>query len=117
MPAQPDHIEAILQQFPIEAGQCSACAYEIASLFQNAGETVQIGHIETDLPFLSTRTGVRLSRRIGSDLAYHEFVRVGEQIYDALTGPLGITWEAYQALFYEGVFVDGTVRVTYRTLD
>jgi hypothetical protein len=71
--------------------------------------------METYSPFLLTRNGVHLSRRIGNDLAYHEFVRVKDHVYDAMTGPMGMEWNDYQELFYEGVFDDGEIQISYST--
>jgi hypothetical protein len=85
----------------------------LGRLFVSEGLPTRIGRMETDLPFLSTRDGVRLSRRLGGDVAYHEFVVVGDRVYDALAGSGGMDWHDYQALFYKDVFTDGTLRLTY----
>jgi hypothetical protein len=106
-------IGVILNQYPPTSGQCVRCANEVFTLFDNAGIDAEIGHMETDAPFLTTRNNIQLSVRRSNDLAYHEFVRVGDTIYDSLTGPEGMSWADYQNLFYEGVFTDGTIRVTF----
>jgi hypothetical protein len=51
----------------------------------------------------------------GNSLAYHEFVRVGDCIVNGMTGAMGMEWNDYKNLFYEGVFDDGTIRVSYST--
>jgi hypothetical protein len=109
----PEEIDAILKQYPPTSGQCTQCANEVYALFDNAGIDADIGYMETDAPFLTTRDNIQLSVRRSSDLAYHEFVRVGDTIYDSLTGPHGMSWADYQNLFYAGVFTDGTIRVTF----
>ena len=108
-------IERIVKRYPVRSGQCSRCAREIYDLCTAEGFSTQIGRMETDLRFLITRNGVLLSRTIANDFAYHEFVRIGNRVYDAMTGPMGMEWEEYQKLFYEGVFDDGTIRVLYST--
>jgi hypothetical protein len=106
-------LQRIIEKYPPESGLCSPCAREIFALLDKEGVEARIGYMETDAPFLTTRDGVQLSLRVADSLAYHEFVRVGDTIYDALAGPKGMLWHDYQTLFYEGVFDDGTIRVTY----
>lgn len=109
------NVDEILSRYPLASGQCSQCAREVYALFTEQGLVAQIGHIETDLPFLTLADGTYVAHRPrGSDsLAFHEFVKVGDFVYDAITGPNGMFWDEYQSLFYEGVFTDGTIRLTY----
>lgn len=83
-------IQRILRKFPPDSGKCSQCAAQVHHLLLEAGIKVDIVRIETDFPFLATRKGIQLARRIGNNLAYHEFVQAGDQIFDALTGPTGM---------------------------
>jgi hypothetical protein len=106
-------LDNIIGNYPISSGQCSQCAREIYDLFNAEGFTAQIGRMETDLPFLSLADGKTVLSNVSSP--YHEFVRVGDTVYDSLTGPNGMHWNDYQNLFYDGVFSDGTIRVSYST--
>lgn len=108
-------IERIVKRYPVESGQCSRCAKQIYNLLTSEGFSAQIGRMETDFRFLVTRDGIRLSHRVGNSLAYHEFVRVGDHVVNGMTGAMGMEWNDYQKLFYEGVFEDGTIRVEYWT--
>lgn len=114
-PAIRKSLERIVRRYPVESGQCSRCARQIYDLLTAEGFTAQIGRMETDFRFLVTCDGVRLSHRVGNSLAYHEFVRVGHHVVNGMTGSMGMEWNDYQKLFYEGVFDDGTIRVAYST--
>jgi hypothetical protein len=35
----------------------------------------------------------------GATLAYHEFVRVGDRVFDTMTGPQGMLWNDYLKLW------------------
>lgn len=104
-------IELILKRYPIESGYCRQCAREVYDLFTALGFTAKIGHIETDMPFLALADGKTALSNVYPP--YHEFVQVGNTVYDAITGYKGLHIDEYKTLFYEGVFDDGTLRLTY----
>lgn len=108
-------LEKIIKRYPLKSGQCRQCAQKMLALFAKEGFHAQIGHMETFLPVLTLADGTYLSHRPrgSSSLAYHEFVRLGDYVYDSITGAQGMHWDDYQKLFYEGVFDDGTIRLTY----
>ncbi|MEM7535814.1 MAG: hypothetical protein AAF639_26785 [Chloroflexota bacterium] len=110
-----NHIQKIIDQYPIDTGQCRQCARGIYDLLTAEGFDAQIGYMETDTRFLSLADGRQLSRRPrrSNSLAYHVFVQVDNIVYDAVTGASGMAIEAYKALFYEDVFKDKTIRLTY----
>jgi len=107
-------LKDIIEKYPATSGECTQCAIEIYNTLTDAEYSAQIGRIETLELFLTTQS-ILLSCRVGNSLAYHEFVRVSDSIFDALTGPEGMPWHDYQNLFYEGVFEDGTLWVIYVT--
>jgi RHS repeat-associated protein len=98
-------LQAILAKYPPTSGQCESCARQIHSLLGEAGMDAQIVRIETSTRYLATVDNVVLSVRSGpTSPAYHEFVRVrdivrGDMVYDSLTGPDGMAWSDYRALF------------------
>lgn len=108
-------IELIIRRYPLKSGKCSECARKIVDLFIKEGFSAKVGRMETFLPVLTLADGTYLSHRPrrSKSLAYHEFVRAGDYVYDAITGSPGMRWDDYQKLFYEGVFDDGIIRVTY----
>jgi RHS repeat-associated protein len=106
-------IEAILGKFPIDSGKCSVCARQLARLFEKEGFVAQIGRIEaTETKFLVTDTGIQVSN---SNPPFHEFVRVGNTVWDALTGPAGMQWSDYVAKFWKNPSTYNVIKVTFST--
>ena len=108
-------LRQIFKKFPADSGRCSQCAVQVFNLLTEAGIKASIVRIQTRLPFLSTRKGLQLARRIGNDRAYHEFVQTEDRIFDALTDAEGMEWKEYRNLFYENAFDDGTIQIVSNT--
>jgi hypothetical protein len=106
-------VESVLNRYPINSGKCDICSKNVYKIFKDAGYNAEIGRIDTNLPFITTKNNISVSRRLGSSSDYHEFVRVGDRVFDALTGSKGMTMGEYQSLFYDDVFIDGTFRVSF----
>jgi len=104
----------IMKRYPATSGQCARCATEIYDTLTDAGFSAQIGHMQGTGRFqVITKNGVVLSDNTANP--HHQFVRVGDHIFDSMTGPNGMHWDDYQKLFYDGVFDDGTFIVDYLT--
>jgi hypothetical protein len=112
-------ISSILSRYPLtspiagKGGKCDICARKIYDLLIQNGYTAQIGRMNTNLPRITTVDNRLVSIAQGNSPAYHEFVRVGDVIFDAITGSPGMTWDQYTKLFYDDVFTDGTITITY----
>lgn len=108
-------IQRAVERFPLASGLCGPCALEIYTLFTNEGFSAQIGHMENESAQLTLADGTSLSSgtRGTSNFSYHEFTRVGNIVYDAITGSGGMLWEDYQALFKAGSFDDPSLRLFY----
>ena len=104
-----DAISQVISRNPATSGRCSECAGQIYELLTKEGLQAQIGRLNANTPFLVTKNGTRLS---DGNRPFHDFVRVGDQVFDALTGPNGMHWDDYKKLFYDGMFDDGTITVT-----
>ena len=106
----------IFKIYPIGSGKCDVCARRVYRILAEAGHKAQIGRMDTSYPSIVTINNISISIRLGSSPAYHEFVRVGNTIFDAITGENGMIWSEYAKLFYDDVFDDGTIRITYFSL-
>lgn len=62
-------LHRILKKFPADSGKCSQCAIQVRNLLLEAGINVSIIRIETNFPFLATRSGIQLARHISNTLA------------------------------------------------
>lgn len=85
-----------------DGGQCKQCAEEVYKVFKDAGEDAQIVRIttRTGRGFIGTISGTGTANGVQiAESGYHEFVQVGDKVYDALTGPEGMSFGDYQKLF------------------
>lgn len=115
-------LRRISKRYPIESGKCEKCSYEIHRLLQKHGYNAQIVRleltVESRMPWLVTKDGRTVSHGPVGDV-FHEIVvvnakwagdhgeyLVGGRIFNALTGPLGMSVAEYYALYYDDLFFD-----------
>lgn len=80
------------------AGRCADVARKIHEGFSALGKApgyIRVTSTESELLAFETRAGVSTSTVQISDNNYHVAVRVGSRIYDAFTGPQGLTESEY----------------------
>jgi hypothetical protein len=80
-------------------GECERCAKLISGLFKDTGIDSEIVRIETIENYISTVDGRVIAGSRGTGGSLHEFVRVDDRVFDGLTGPNGMSFEAYKNLF------------------
>lgn len=103
-------LKNIISKYPL-GNYCERCAQEVYDLFKKSGVDAHIGHMETDLPFITLKDGTRVNNNPTN--TFHEFVLANGRVYDAITGADGMPLDDYKKLFYDGVFDDGTLRLSY----
>jgi hypothetical protein len=85
---------------PLKGGQnpggCVRCAQQVFDKFQAAGENAQIWQIAN--PTIGTKTAPFLfwgKAEAASNGGFHQFVRVGNRVFDKLTGAKGMDFDEY----------------------
>ena len=92
-------VTQILKKYPLDSGDCSKAADRVYNTFTKAGyqaERVKWSYTaETEPLGMQLANGKIISTTRGATHAYHEFVRVGDRVFDAITGPEGMLWKDY----------------------
>jgi hypothetical protein len=95
-------------EYTTDVNQCDKCAAELYELFGgSAAPGVEIGTITSRAgrDIATEVNNVTLSEQAGKvNQAFHQFVKVGDRVFDVLTGPSGMKLADYKKLFYDGIF-------------
>jgi len=88
-----------LKKYSLDSGDCSKAADKVYTTLTKAGyqaERVKWSYTATTEPNrMILADGRVVSSTRGVTYAYHEFVRVGDRVFDAITGPEGMLWKDY----------------------
>lgn len=88
-----------LKKYSLDSGDCSKAADKVYNSLTKAGyqaERVKWSYTATTEPNrMILADGRVVSSTRGVTYAYHEFVRVGDRVFDAITGPEGMLWKDY----------------------
>ncbi len=86
-------ISAIIKKLPAESGKCADAAEKISGLFKAIGEK----HVTYKIIEIAGARYFGLpDGRIFAERGWHMVVRCQGKMYDALTGPRGMSWEEYK---------------------
>lgn len=121
-PALERKLRAICQKYPLDSGKCDRLSAKVYRLLQKHKYDAQIVRIEltaeSRMPWLVTKDGRIVAHgRVGH--VFHEIVVVGAKwaggdeeylvgghVFNAITGPLGMSVPEYIALYYEDLFFE-----------
>jgi RHS repeat-associated protein len=88
-----------LKKYSLDSGDCSKAADKVYTTLTKSGyqaERVKWSYTATTEPNrMILADGRVVSSTRGVTYAYHEFVRVGDRVFDAITGPEGMLWKDY----------------------
>jgi hypothetical protein len=102
-----DTIANIIKNFPAKSGNCVECANAIQKVLTNNGIESKVYELTTTAVNLQVRFQgelINLGTKLGTRPAFHAFVgTAGGIVYDALTGPNGMTYASYISTFFSVV--------------
>ena len=96
-------LQQLFNRYPLDSGKCSTCATKTYDVLKNAGYNAEIVRFEYGKNIVANAmlkaNGEVIATSRGATTAYHEFVRVGDRVFDAMTGPAGMNWNDYLKLW------------------
>ena len=96
-------LQRLFNRYPLDSGNCDKCAAKTYDLFKSAGYNAEVVRFEYGPNVVARRMfaadGTIIATTRGDTRAFHEFVKVGDRVFDAMTGPKGALWDDYLKLW------------------
>jgi len=112
-------LQRIYDRYTLDSGNCDLAAQKAFDKLTGEGYQAQIARFQIKegvagkgMRFLQLNDGRVISSSRGATGAFHDIVRVGNRVFDALTGPEGMLFEEYMAKYWSDMYqVEKTIEL------